>query len=266
MSIEHRRQEAGQGGLRPALRLLADDPSVREVEGGLLPGDQDGEAEEAAAFLLAAAPASALDLGAAIEGRLPEADPAAFGHLGEAVLEAWCDADLNRRWRADPAGMASALGLPPQLSAIARVVAAEDGRLPQPTVLDIPLPPPEAVFPNRALALRRLAATDFGWLLAGLPDGAQALGLDLPPARSGAGAAAPGLLQRLAASLLRPRPLLATGSLACLVLALGLVLDGAPGTADLSGAAIGDLPAWRLLGAVLSLTGALLLARAARRA
>ena len=266
MSIEHRRQEAGQGGLRPALRLLADDPTMGEVAGGLLPGDQDGEAEAAAAFLLAAAPASAHDLGAAIEGRLPEADPAALGHLGEAVLEAWCDADLNRRWRADPAGMASALGLPPQLSAIALVVAADDGRLPQPTVLDIPLPPAEAVFPNRALALQRLAATDFGWLLAGLPDGAQALGLDLPPARATAtaGAPAPSFLQRLAEFL--PRPLLAAGSLACLILAVGLVMGGAPATTDVSGAAVGDLPVWRLLGAAVSLAGALLLARAARRA
>lgn len=268
MSIEHRRQGAGQGGLHSALQFLADDPSLQQVEGGPLPGEQAGEAEEAAAFLLAAAPTPAGNLDQAVLDRLPDADPAAFARLGVAVLEAWRDAGLNRRWREDPTGMATAIGLPPQLAGLARVVEIDAGRLPQATVLDIPLPPPEAAIPSRAEALRRLAATDFGWLLAGLPEGAGALGLDLPTGRATAtvAAPAPGFLQRLAELLLRPRPLLASGSLACLALAVGLVMGGAEGRADLSGAAVGDLPAWRLLCAALSLAGALLLARAARRA
>lgn len=252
-------------------RLLADDrpagdPQVEEISPSVM-------AEAAAAFLLAPPPPPAPGLTERVLALLPRGDPTVFSRLGRAVLDAWCDPAENRRWRADAVGMATALGLPPELARQARVVEAGAGHLPHPMALEIPLPPPEAATGPRAEALRRLAATEFGWLLAGEPGGAEALGLTSPSAAAAeptsvSPATGRSATAELLASWLRPRRLLLAGGLACLAAAIGLTvsLGTAGGGSYLSGATIGAAGGLQLAAIGVSLgLGLLLLARAARR-
>lgn len=246
------------GDLTDALaRLLADDPNEAARAGQDLGLGASGQAETAAAFLLAAAPRPDEGLVRRTLERLPEGSPEAYGRLGAAVLAAWTDARLREHWRADPVGMAASVGLPPASSRLARVVGPDEAHLPRRDAIAIPLPPPTSAVGSRGDALRQLAATEFGWLLAGVPGGAAALGLAFPADASVAGAGRRKLPERLA-GWLHPRGLLLAGGLACLAAAIGLSL-AAGGDGGLAGAALDTGAAWRLPAAAMSLAAALVL-------
>lgn len=95
-------------------------------------------------------------------------------------------------------------------------------------------------------------------IMARLPErGAQAIGMALPDRAASANAARPSWPPRRA-DWLRPRPFLLAGSLACLVAAVGLSLDGF-GDGGLSAAAISTAASWHLPAAAFSLILALVL-------
>ena len=261
-------QDAPQNdGLPDAVaRLLADEPmaSARAWQDlGPATPEATAAAAAAAAWLLDEAPPTPGDIGTRIMIRLPEGSPEAYARLGAAVLAAWTDRELCERWRRDPRAMAASLDLPPPIPDLVRVVGPADGRLPQRDDVTIPLPSPGSPSSSRAAAIASLASTEFGWLLAGMPDGAEALGLAFP---GGAPAAAARERRRTWLALwLRPRPLLLSGGLVCLLLAIGLSLS-VGGDGSLAGAAMGPAAAWRLPAAAFSLLlGLALIVLAERR-
>ncbi len=263
------KQTAGprSDGLPDAVaRLLADDPAAAAgVWQNLGPttAAATAAADAAATWILDPAPEGPSDLGNRTITQLPGGSPDAYGRLGAAVLDAWTDRDLRERWRADACATAASLGLPQPIPRLVRVVGPAEGRLPRPDVITVPLPPPGAPTSTRAAALRDLAATEFGWLLAGVPGGREALGLVLPDGAAASGGHAPGAATWR--QWLRPHPLLLTGGVVCLVAAIGLSVS-AGGDASLAGATIGPDAAWRLPAAALSLLlGLALIVIAARR-
>ena len=268
MQFMNRKQTAGprSDGLPDAVaRLLADDPAAAGAWQDLGPttAAATDAADAAATWILAPAPPDPGDLGNRTIARLPEGSPEAYARLGAAVLVAWTDRELRERWRADPSATAASLGLPQPIPHLVRVVGPAEGRLPRRDVITVPLPPPGSPTSTRAAALRDLAATEFGWLLAGVPGGREALGLVLPDSAATSAGHAP--VAAKWRQWLRPLPLLLTGGVVCLVAAIGLSVS-AGGDASLAGAAFGPGAAWRLPAAALSLLlGLALIVIAARR-